>query len=54
MNIKLMLLTLLLQEPTTRDTGYNIGYAIGENLPYIIVLILAFFVFKYFKNKSKK
>jgi len=44
----------LLQDSTARDAGYNIGYAIGKNLPYIIILILAFFVFRYFKNKSKK
>ncbi|WP_431132889.1 hypothetical protein [Psychroserpens mesophilus] len=37
-----------------QDSGYDIGYAIGQNLPYIILLILAFILFRYFKNKSKK
>jgi hypothetical protein len=49
-----MLLIMLFQDSTARDKGYNIGYAIGQNLPYIVVLVVAFFVFRYFKNKSKK
>ncbi|WP_157717096.1 hypothetical protein [Formosa sp. Hel1_31_208] len=43
-----------LQDSAAYDSGYDIGYAIGQNLPYIIILVLAFFVFRYFKNKSKK
>ncbi len=49
-----MLLSILLQDSTAYDTGYSIGYAIGQNLPYIVVILIAFFVFLYFKNKSKK
>ncbi|SDR72064.1 hypothetical protein SAMN04515667_0435 [Formosa sp. Hel1_31_208] len=49
-----MLLMSALQDSAAYDSGYDIGYAIGQNLPYIIILVLAFFVFRYFKNKSKK
>lgn len=49
-----MLAISVLQDSTTYDKGYDIGYAIGQNLPYIIVIVLALFVFLYFKNKSKK
>ncbi|WP_299333120.1 hypothetical protein [uncultured Psychroserpens sp.] len=51
-----MLFINLLQDSTEPDkgTGYEIGYAIGQNLPYILILIAAFFVIRYFKNKSKK
>lgn len=49
-----LLLILVIQDSNSYDSGYNIGYAIGQNLPYIIILIVAFFVFRYFKNKSKK
>lgn len=44
----------ILQDSTAQDTGYDIGYAIGQNLPYFIVLVLAFILFRYFKNKSKQ
>ncbi len=47
-------LLVVLQNTDTYDSGYDIGYAIGKNLPYVIILIFAFFVFRYFKNKSKK
>lgn len=49
-----LLLILLFQDSKPYDSGYDIGYAIGQNLPYIIILIMAFFAFRYFKNKSKK
>jgi len=49
-----VLLISLFQDSESYDSGYGIGYAIGQNLPYIIILVLAFFVFRYFKNKSKK
>lgn len=49
-----MLLIKFLQDSTATDAGYTVGYAIGQNLPYIVILIIAFFVFLYFKNKSKK
>jgi len=49
-----MLLMSTLQDSDAYDSGYDIGYAIGQNLPYIIFIVLAFFVFRYFKNKSKK
>lgn len=48
-----MLLISLYQDSEPYESGYDIGYAIGQNLPYIIILVLAFFVFRYFKNKSK-
>lgn len=44
----------LFQNSEPYNSGYDIGYAIGQNLPYLIILILAFFVFRYFRNKSKK
>jgi len=49
-----VLLISLFQDSESYDSGYDIGYAIGQNLPYIILLILAYIVFRYFKNKSKK
>lgn len=49
-----MLLISLFQNSEPYDSGYDVGYAIGQNLPYVIILIFAFFIFKYFKNKSKK
>ncbi|MBR9846298.1 MAG: hypothetical protein GYB35_09410 [Algicola sp.] len=49
-----MLLIALFQDSESYDSGYDIGYAIGQNLPYIILLILAFIVFRYFRNKTKK
>lgn len=48
------LLISLFQDSGSNDSGYDIGYAIGQNLPYLFLLILAFLVFRYFKNKSKK
>ncbi|WP_435413221.1 hypothetical protein [Psychroserpens mesophilus] len=51
MNVRLI---SLFQNSEPYESGYNVGYAIGQNLPYIIILVLAFFVFRYFKNKSKK
>lgn len=48
-----VLLIILSQDSESYDSGYDIGYAIGQNLPYIILLVLAFFVFRYYKNKSK-
>jgi hypothetical protein len=48
------LLISLFQDSDAYDSGYDIGYAIGQNLPYIILLIFAFIMFRYFKNKSKK
>lgn len=43
-----------LQESTENDIGYDIGYAIGQNLPYIIILIFAFLIIRYFSKKLKK
>lgn len=48
------LMISLLQNSKSHDSGYDIGYAIGQNLPYVIILIFAFIIFRYFKNKSKK
>ncbi|MFK7782950.1 hypothetical protein [Psychroserpens sp.] len=47
-------LIFVVQNSESYDSGYDIGYAIGQNLPYVIILIFAFFIFRYFKNKSKK
>ncbi|WP_161791976.1 hypothetical protein [Psychroserpens jangbogonensis] len=49
-----MLLISLFQDSESNNSSYDVGYAIGQNLPYVIILVLAFFVFRYFKNKSKK
>lgn len=49
-----MLLISLFQDSESYDSGYDIGYAIGQNLPYLFLLIVAFILFRYFKNKSKK
>lgn len=48
------ILIALIQNSESNDAGYNIGYAIGQNLPYIVLLVFAFFAYRYFKNKSKK
>lgn len=47
------LLFIFLQEDQ-KDAGYDIGYAIGQNLPYVIFIVFAYIMFRYFKNKSKK
>lgn len=45
------LLIFLQEDPN--DKGYEIGYAIGQNLPYVIFIVFAYFMFRYFKNRSK-
>ncbi len=47
------LLFIYLQEEP-KDAGYDIGYAIGQNLPYVLFIVFAYFIFRYFKNKSKE
>ena len=45
-----LLFVCLQQEP--KDPAYDIGYAIGQNLPYVLFIVFAYFIFRYFKNKS--
>ncbi len=47
------LLFIYLQEEP-KDTAYEVGYAIGQNLPYVLFIVFAYFIFRYFKNKSKE
>jgi hypothetical protein len=47
-----MLLINLIQDSSAYDSGYNIGYAIGKFLPFVILVVIAFFLFRYFKNKK--
>ena len=49
-----MFLISLIQDSTAFDSGYNIGYFIGKYLPLVVIIVIAFFLFRYFKNKSKK
>ena len=49
-----MCLFAIIQESKENDIGYDIGYAIGQNLPYIIILIFAFLIIRYFSKKLKK
>jgi len=36
------------------DSSYQIGVFIGSMLPFIVLVILAYLVYKYNKNKSPK
>ncbi len=52
-----LLLNTILQEPSTNaayDMGYKIGQIIGTILPFLILAIIGFFIFKFVKRKSKK
>ncbi len=49
-----MLLITLVQDSSAYDAGYNVGYTIGRYLPFVILVVIAFFLFRYFKNKPKK
>ena len=49
-----MFKTTFVQNSSAYDAGQNIGYFIGRLFPVIIVVIIAYFVYRYFKNKSKK
>ncbi|MEM5565768.1 hypothetical protein WNY78_11665 [Psychroserpens sp. AS72] len=50
----MLLIHLLIQDSSAYDSGYTIGYAIGKYLPFVVLVVIAFFLFRYFKNKSKK
>ncbi len=47
-----MLLINLIQDSSAYDSGYTIGYSIGKYLPFIILVVIAIFLFRYFKNKK--
>jgi len=49
-----MLLINLMQDSAAYDAGVKVGYIIGRILPFVILIVIAFFLIKYFKNKSKK
>ena len=46
------LLVIYLQEEP-KDEGYELGYAIGQNLPYVALIVIAYFIFRYFRYRSK-
>ena len=56
--MKYFLLTLLLQvdiEEKMRnapDKGYEIGVVIGTYLPFVVLVIIAYFIFNRFKNRQ--
>lgn len=56
--MKYFLLTFLLQvdiEEKMRnapDKGYEIGVVIGTYLPFIVLVIIAYFIFNRFKNRQ--
>ncbi|MCF7567289.1 hypothetical protein L3X37_02775 [Sabulilitoribacter arenilitoris] len=45
---------IALQESEAYDAGYNIGYTIGKYLPLVVVIVIAYLIYRYIKNKSKK
>ena len=49
-----MLLINLIQDSAAYDSGVKVGYMIGRLLPLVVLIVIAYFVFRYFKNKSKK
>tara|TARA_B100000809_G_C15129958_1_gene527943 strand:- start:3551 stop:3700 length:150 start_codon:yes stop_codon:yes gene_type:complete len=49
-----MLLINLMQDSAAYDSGVKVGYMIGRILPFVVLIVIAFFIFRYFKNKSKK
>ena len=49
-----MLLINLMQDSAAYDSGVKVGYMIGRALPFVILIVIAFFLIKYFKNKYKK
>lgn len=56
--MKFFLLTFLLQvdiEEKMRnapDKGYEIGVVIGTYLPFVVLVIIAYFIFNRFKNRK--
>jgi len=43
----------LIQNSSAYDAGRSIGYFIGRLFPIIVIAIVAYFIYRYFKNKSK-
>jgi hypothetical protein len=49
-----MLLINLMQDSAAYDSGVKFGYMIGRILPFLVLIVIAYFIFRYFKNKAKK
>lgn len=55
------LLFALLQQPdieekinTAPDKGYEIGIFIGSMLPFVVLVLIAYLIYKYNKNRINK
>lgn len=49
-----MKLLVVLQESEAYDAGYSLGYTIGKYLPLVVVVVIAYFVYRLIKKKFKK
>ncbi len=57
-----MFITLIMQDIETikekiehaPDKGYEIGVFIGTMLPFIVLVVIAYMVYRYNKNKTNK
>ncbi len=44
----------IIQDSGAYDAGYNVGYMIGKILPFILLVVIGYFLYRYFNKKSKK
>lgn len=49
-----MSILFIVQDPIAPSSGYEIGYTIGQYLPFVILVIIAYLLFRHFKNNSQR
>lgn len=49
-----MRLLTFFQNSNAYDTGYSVGYILAKALPFIILVVVLYFIYKLIKKKSNK